>query len=97
MSVLASLTIVPSMAVVVVNIETRFFDRYHKSYGEIAGHATRRASQFSCRSCAPSSWAPGLWQSCRRFLDVARVPDDRPFRPVVPVRDRIGQRAARSI
>lgn len=37
---LASLTIVPSMAVFVVNVETRFFDRYHKFYGEIAGHAT---------------------------------------------------------
>ena len=37
---LASLTIVPSMAVFVVNVETRFFDRYHKFYGQIASHAT---------------------------------------------------------
>jgi polysaccharide biosynthesis protein PelG len=28
------------MAVFVVNVETRFFDRYHKFYGEIASHAT---------------------------------------------------------
>jgi polysaccharide biosynthesis protein PelG len=37
---LASLTLVPSMAVFVVNVETRFFDRYHKFYGQIASHAT---------------------------------------------------------
>ncbi len=37
---LACLTVVPSMAVFVVNIETRFFDRYHKFYGDIASHAT---------------------------------------------------------
>ncbi len=37
---LASLTIVPSMAVFVVNIETRFFDHYHKFYGQIGSHAT---------------------------------------------------------
>jgi uncharacterized membrane protein len=37
---LASLTIVPSMAVFVVNIETQFFDSYHRFYGQIASHAT---------------------------------------------------------
>jgi uncharacterized membrane protein len=37
---LACLTIVPSMAVFVVNIETHFFERYHKFYGDIGSHAT---------------------------------------------------------
>jgi uncharacterized membrane protein len=37
---LACLTIVPSMAVFIVNIETRFFERYHKFYADIGAHAT---------------------------------------------------------
>jgi len=37
---LASLTIVPSMAVFVVNVETRFFDQYHRFYRAIGSHAT---------------------------------------------------------
>ena len=37
---LAALSIVPSMAVFVVNIETRFFERYHRFYRDIGGHAT---------------------------------------------------------
>jgi uncharacterized membrane protein len=37
---LACLTIVPSMAVFVVNIETRFFEQYHRFYRDIGAHAT---------------------------------------------------------
>lgn len=37
---LACLSIIPSMAVFVVNIETRFFEGYHRFYRDIAGHAT---------------------------------------------------------
>ncbi|MGE0590980.1 MAG: exopolysaccharide Pel transporter PelG [Vicinamibacterales bacterium] len=37
---LACLTIVPSMAVFVVNIETQFFDKYHHFYRDIGAHAT---------------------------------------------------------
>jgi uncharacterized membrane protein len=37
---LAALSIVPSMAVFVVNIETQFFDQYHRFYRDIGGHAT---------------------------------------------------------
>lgn len=37
---LAVLSIVPSMAVFVVNIETTFFEQYHRFYRDIAGHAT---------------------------------------------------------
>lgn len=37
---LASLSLVPSMAVFVVNIETRFFEQYHKFYRDIGAHAT---------------------------------------------------------
>jgi len=37
---LACLTIVPSMAVFVVNVETRFFDQYHRFYRDIGAHAT---------------------------------------------------------
>lgn len=37
---LAALSIVPSMAVFVVNVETRFFEQYHRFYRDIAGHAT---------------------------------------------------------
>jgi uncharacterized membrane protein len=37
---LASLSIVPSMAVFVVNIETRFFEQYHRFYRDIGSHAT---------------------------------------------------------
>jgi uncharacterized membrane protein len=37
---LACLSIVPSMAVFVVNIETRFFEQYHKFYRDVADHAT---------------------------------------------------------
>ncbi len=37
---LAALTIVPSMAVFVVNVETRFFDQYHRFYRAIGSHAT---------------------------------------------------------
>lgn len=37
---LACLTIVPSMAVFVVNIETRFFEQYHRFYRDIGSHAT---------------------------------------------------------
>ena len=37
---LAALSIVPSMAVFVVNIETRFFDQYHRFYRAIGSHAT---------------------------------------------------------
>lgn len=39
---LASVTIVPSMAVFVVSIETEFFEAYHRFYRDIAGHATYR-------------------------------------------------------
>lgn len=37
---LAALSIVPSMAVFVVNIETSFFEQYHKFYRDIGAHAT---------------------------------------------------------
>ena len=37
---LAALSIVPSMAVFVVNIETRFFEQYHRFYRDIGSHAT---------------------------------------------------------
>lgn len=37
---LAALTIVPSMAVFVVNVETRFFEQYHRFYRDIGAHAT---------------------------------------------------------
>jgi uncharacterized membrane protein len=37
---LAALTIVPSMAVFVVNVETRFFEQYHRFYRAIGSHAT---------------------------------------------------------
>lgn len=37
---LAALSIVPSMAVFVVNIETRFFEQYHRFYRDIGAHAT---------------------------------------------------------
>lgn len=37
---LAALTIVPSMAIFVVNIETRFFEQYHRFYRAIGSHAT---------------------------------------------------------
>lgn len=37
---LACLTIVPSMAVFVVNIETQFFTQYHRFYQDIGAHAT---------------------------------------------------------
>lgn len=37
---LACLTMVPSMAVFVVNIETDFFEKYHRFYRDIASHAT---------------------------------------------------------
>ena len=37
---LAALSIVPSMAVFVVNIETRFFEQYHRFYRAIGAHAT---------------------------------------------------------
>jgi len=37
---LAALSIVPSMAVFVVNVETRFFEQYHRFYRDIGGHAT---------------------------------------------------------
>jgi uncharacterized membrane protein len=37
---LACLTIGPTMAVFVVNIETTFFERYHRFYSSIAAHAT---------------------------------------------------------
>lgn len=39
---LASVTIVPSMAVFVVSIETEFFEAYHRFYRDIAAHATFR-------------------------------------------------------
>ncbi len=42
---LACLTIVPSMAVFVVHIETTFFDSYHRFYRDIAGHATMKRIQ----------------------------------------------------
>ena len=59
---LASLTIVPSMAVFVVNVETRFFDRYHQFYREIGAHATLariRDNQLGCSwrcSLGRGSW-----------------------------------------
>lgn len=37
---LSALSIVPSMAVFVVNIETRFFEQYHRFYRDIGAHAT---------------------------------------------------------
>jgi uncharacterized membrane protein len=37
---LACLTIVPSMAVFVVSIETDFFEKYHRFYRDIGAHAT---------------------------------------------------------
>lgn len=39
---LACLSIVPSMAVFVVNIETRFFEQYHRFFRDIGAHATLR-------------------------------------------------------
>ncbi len=39
-SFLAYLTIVPSMAIFVLNIETRFFEKYLRFYRDIARHAT---------------------------------------------------------
>ncbi len=37
---LACLSIIPSMAVFVVNIETRFFEKYHRFFRDVAAHAT---------------------------------------------------------
>jgi uncharacterized membrane protein len=37
---LAALSVVPSMAVFVVNIETQFFEQYHRFYRDIGAHAT---------------------------------------------------------
>lgn len=37
---LAALSVVPSMAVFVVNVETRFFEQYHRFYRDIGAHAT---------------------------------------------------------
>jgi uncharacterized membrane protein len=37
---LACLSIVPSMAIFVVNIETRFFEQYHRFFRDIGAHAT---------------------------------------------------------
>ena len=74
---LASLTIVPSMAVFVVNVETRFFDRYHKFYRRhrVARHAGAhprepgRAAQARCSSgrgswCVPQVGLVTVARSC---------------------------------
>jgi polysaccharide biosynthesis protein PelG len=75
---LAYLTIVPAMAVFIVNLETRFFEAYQKFYRDIQGHAVleriHENHQTIVETLKESARNVTVLQACVAFLAVLTAP-----------------------
>lgn len=75
---LAYLTIVPAMAVFIVNLETRFFEDYQKFYRDIQSHAVLERIQKNHRNIIQTLKESGrnvtILQACVAFLAVFLAP-----------------------
>lgn len=75
---LAYLTIVPAMAVFIVNLETRFFEDYQKFYRDIQSHAVLERIQINHRNIIETLKESGrnvtILQACVAFLSVLLAP-----------------------
>lgn len=75
---LAYLTIVPAMAVFIVNLETRFFEAYQKFYRDIQGHAVLERIHENHRTIVDtlkeSARNVTVLQACVAFLAVLTAP-----------------------